>query len=46
MHDTNRCSIIQYNCLLDDDNRVVLGVCGPYKDEYVNASPLDVSSIY
>ena len=29
---------------LDDENRIVLSPCGAFKDDYVNASPIDVSN--
>ena len=29
--------------LIDDDNRVSLVPCGQCKDDYINASPIDVS---
>ena len=29
---------------VDDDNRVSLVPCGQYKDDYINASPVDVSN--
>ena len=39
-------SILYSNFLpLDDENRVVLSPCGAFKDDYVNASPLDVSNL-
>ena len=39
-------SILHSNFLpLDDENRVVLSPCGAFKDDYVNASPLDVSNL-
>ena len=31
-------------CFVDDNNRVALVPCGEYKDDYVNASPVDVSN--
>ena len=39
-------TVIKINSLsLDDENRVILSPCGAFKDDYVNASPVDVSNV-
>ena len=44
---SSSCIVPWYNnsFSLDDENRVVLSPCGAFRDDYVNASPIDVSSM-
>jgi len=37
------CTIVDL-LYLDDENRIILAPCGGFKDDYINASPLDVRS--